>query len=324
MNHLPLISVVAPAYNEAEALPEFCQRTIKVLKQFKGFNFELVLVNDGSTDSTLQVLRHLKRTHPEIALVNLSRNFGKEIAMTAGLAESKGDAIIVIDTDLQDPPELIPQLVAQWQAGFDMVYAKRRARHGETWLKKATAKVFYRFMSKIGDTPIPENVGDYRLLSRRVVEAILSLPEQHRFMKGIFAWVGFPQVAVEYDRDERFVGETKWNYWKLWNFAIEGITSFTITPLIIATYLGFTTAIASFIYGIVIAFKSLIFGESVQGFPTLMVTILFLGGVQLIVLGLIGEYLGRTFNEAKRRPLYFIESVEPALCLQTKNRESKT
>ena len=306
-----LISIIAPAFNEAEGLPEFVNRLQTVMKK-QPYPYEIVLVNDGSQDDTLKVMRSLKRGHRQIAIVNLSRNFGKEIAMTAGFEYAQGDAVIVIDVDLQDPPELIPEMLKNWEAGYDVVYAQRRSRAGESWLKKKTAKIFYAISSRLGKSPIPANVGDFRLMSRRVVEALLALPEQHRFMKGLFAWVGFPQTAVLYDRDPRNAGETKWNYWSLWNFALEGLTSFTITPLLLSTYFGFSVAFLAFLYGIFIVFKALFFGEAVQGYPTIMVTILFLGGVQLIVLGVIGEYLGRTFNESKRRPLYFIESVDPA------------
>lgn len=322
MSKKKLISIVAPAYNEEEVLPEFVKRTVGVLADMPDYDYEIVLVNDGSKDQTLDVIKQLKHSYPKITLVNLSRNFGKEIAMTAGIAESSGDALIVIDTDLQDPPELIPALVDQWQAGFDMVYAKRKTREGESWLKKATAAAFYTFMKNIGSTPIPPNVGDFRLISRRVADALLQLPEKHRFMKGLFAWVGYPQTEVLYDRDARFAGDTKWNYWKLWNFAIEGLTSFTIAPLKIASYIGVITALSAFLYGLFILVKALIWGDDVQGFPTIMISMLFLGGVQLLVLGVIGEYLGRAFNEVKQRPLYLIESVEKAQFEESVEKEA--
>ncbi|WP_299768176.1 glycosyltransferase family 2 protein [uncultured Pseudoteredinibacter sp.] len=324
MKNEKLISIIAPAYNEAEVLPEFVKRCVTVLKSMSGFNYELVLINDGSKDSTLAVMRKLKKQFPDITIVNLSRNFGKEIAMTAGLSEASGDAMVVIDTDLQDPPELIPKLVEKWQEGFDTVYAKRKSREGETWLKKVTAKAFYSFMQNVGSTPIPPDVGDFRLISRRVTDALLQLPEKHRFMKGLFSWVGFPDAEVEYERDARFAGETKWNYWKLWNFAIEGFTSFTIAPLKIASYIGFITAMSAFVYGLFVLFKAIIWGDSVQGFPTIMVSMLFLGGVQLLVLGVIGEYLGRAFNEVKQRPLYLLESVDRAQSVVSVNAQEKS
>ena len=306
-----LISIVAPAFNEEDGLPEFVAR-LKSVMDGQNCPYEIVLVNDGSRDNTLQVMNALKNDTQQITIVNLSRNFGKEVAMTAGLDHANGDAVIVIDTDLQDPPELIPEMLSKWETGYDMVYAQRKSRAGESWLKKKTAELFYSISAKLGRSPIPHNVGDFRLMSRRVVNALLELPEQHRFMKGLFAWVGFSQTALLYDRNPRYAGETKWNYWSLWNFALEGLTSFTIAPLIISTYMGFTSAFLALIYGVFIVFKALVFGEVVRGYPTIMITILFLGGIQLIVLGVMGEYIGRIFNESKRRPLYFVESVYPA------------
>jgi glycosyltransferase involved in cell wall biosynthesis len=218
----------------------------------------------------------------------------------------------VIDTDLQDPPELIPELVAKWREGFDVVYARRTARDGETLMKKTTARLFYRIIQTMSRVEIPEDTGDFRLLSRRAVAALRQLREQHRFMKGLFAWIGYPQAAVYYRRDPRYAGETKWNYWRLWNFAIEGITSFSTTPLKIATYIGLMTAIGAFGYAAAIIYKTLLFGDPVRGYPSLMVTVLFLGGVQLMGLGMIGEYLGRMFNETKRRPLYLVNRYLPS------------
>lgn len=247
-----------------------------------------------------------------MAIVDLSRNFGKEVAMTAGLDACRGDAVVVIDADLQDPPEVIPQLVAEWRAGYDMVYARRESRAGETALKKATARWFYRVIGKLSRVRIPADTGDFRLMSRRAVDALLQLREQHRFMKGLFAWVGFPQKAVMYRRDPRFAGDTKWNYWKLWNFAVEGITSFSTVPLRLATYCGVGIAVIAFVYAGWIFYKTLAYGESVKGYPSLMVVLLFLGGGQLIGIGLLGEYLGRMFNETKNRPLYFLNECRPS------------
>jgi len=220
-----------------------------------------------------------------------------------------GDAVVVIDADLQDPPELIRELIDGWREGYEVVYAKRRARHGESWLKKKTAAAFYKIMHQAGPVGLPENVGDFRLMSRKAVDAVCAMRERHRFMKGVFAWVGFPSKAVLYDRAAREAGETKWNYWKLWNLSIEGVTSSTLAPLKISTYLGFLTAGFAFLAGVFYIIKTLIFGDVVQGFPTLVVVILFLGGVQLCVLGVIGEYLGRVFNETKDRPLYFATDI---------------
>jgi glycosyltransferase involved in cell wall biosynthesis len=303
------LSVIVPAYNEEEVLPEFHRRLQEVLNTL-AIPCEILYINDGSSDNTLKIMKSFKDSR--VAIIDLSRNFGKEIALTAGLDHAQGDAVIVIDADLQDPPELIPELVEKWQEGYDMVYAQRTARDGETFLKKATAKLFYRFIQGVSRVRIPEDTGDFRLLSRRAVESLKKLRETHRFMKGLFAWIGYPQIAVSYRRDPRFAGKTKWNYWKLWNFALEGVTSFTINPLKIATYFGLTTSFSSFTYALFIIYKTLAYGDPVQGYPSLMVVILFLGGVQLISLGVIGEYLGRMFNETKQRPLYFINSFTPS------------
>jgi glycosyltransferase involved in cell wall biosynthesis len=306
-----LLSVVIPAYNEEEVLAEFHRRLTDVLAGLGG-PYEVLYVNDGSCDRTPTMLRELARRDPHVGFINLSRNFGKEIALTAGLDKTRGDATVVIDADLQDPPELIPALIGQWRLGHDVVYARRTVREGETWLKKATAHAFYRVMRRLGGrVQIPEDTGDFRLLSRRAVEALRQLREHHRFMKGLFTWVGFSQVAVPYRRDPRFAGDSKWNYWKLWNFSLEGITSFSTAPLRFASYFGLATATASFFYGLFIISKTVVFGDPVKGFPALMTVVSFLGGVQLVTLGIMGEYLGRVFNETKRRPLYVLADCAP-------------
>ena len=306
-----LISVVVPAYNEAEVIGEFHRRVSAVLDSLQ-FAAEVIYVNDGSTDNTLALLLELRASDPCVALIDLSRNFGKEIALTAGLDHARGSAVIVIDADLQDPPELIPELVKHWQDGFDVVYARRVSRDGDTILKKATARAFYRTIRRVSRVEIPTDTGDFRLLSRQAVDSLKRMREQHRFMKGLFAWIGFSQKAVPYRRDARFAGESKWNYWHLWNFAIEGITSFTIAPLKIATYLGVAIAFGAFIYAGVIIYRTLAFGNPVAGYPSLLVVVLMLGGIQLVTLGMIGEYLGRMFDETKGRPLYFVKQYEPA------------
>ena len=307
----PWLSVVVPAYNEHEVLDQFHQRLGAVLDRLPA-GTEIVYVNDGSNDATIEVMRRLRDVDPRVAIVDLSRNYGKEVALTAGLDFARGDAVVVIDADLQDPPELIPDLVAHWQEGYDVVYGKRAAREGETWVKKLTAHYFYRFIRSVSKVQIPEDAGDFRLLSRRAVESLKQLREQHRFMKGLFAWIGFPQKAVPYRRDPRYAGETKWNYWRLWNFAIEGITSFSIAPLKLASYVGVLTAVAAFAYGAFILVRTLLFGNPVPGYPSLLTVILFLGGLQLLALGVIGEYLGRMFNETKRRPLYYVQECLPS------------
>lgn len=300
----PLLSVVCPAYGEEDCLAEFHRRVRKVMTDLEQ-PFETVFVNDGSTDATLTIMRALRDRHDDVAIVDLSRNYGKEIALTAGLDAARGDAIVVIDADLQDPPELIGEMIAGWAQGYDVVYATRRARAGESWLKKATAAGFYRLAERFAQVPIPRDTGDFRLMSRAAVDAVCSLRERHRFMKGLFAWAGFPAMQVYYDRDARTAGETKWNYAGLIGLAVEGLTASTTAPLRLATYLGFGVAGLSVAAGVFYAAKAVMFGEAVSGFPTLITAMLFLGGIQLMVLGVIGEYLGRVFNETKDRPLYF-------------------
>jgi len=308
----PALSVVVPAYNEQEVLPEFHRRLATALETI-GLAWEVVYVNDGSRDTTLEVMLGLQAADPRAAVVNLSRNFGKEIALTAGLDHARAtEAVVVIDADLQDPPEIIPALVAAWREGFDVVYAQRNTREGETWLKKATAAGFYRVMQRLGGkVHLPPDTGDFRLMSRRAVDALVKLREQHRFMKGLFAWIGFPSKAVRYDRAPRAAGTTKWNYWKLWNFSLEGITSFTVAPLKVATYLGLLTAIGAVIYLAQLLVRTALYGNPVAGYPSLLAVVLFLGGVQMMMLGIIGEYLGRIFNETKGRPLYITERYVP-------------
>ena len=308
---MPVISIVVPAYNEAGVLPEFHRRVQAVLTAM-ALPSEIVYVDDGSTDATPGIMRELGERHANVTLVALSRNFGKEIALTAGLDHARGDAVIVIDADLQDPPEVIPELVKGWREGYDVVYARRISRQGETFLKKFTARAFYKAIRAVSRVEIPADTGDFRLLSRRALDALKTLREQHRFMKGLFAWIGFPQKAVPYHRDSRYAGESKWNYWRLWNFALEGITSFTIAPLKVATYVGIGIAFAAFLYATYMVYDTLMHGNPVAGYPSLIVIILFLGGVQLTTLGMIGEYLGRMFDETKRRPLYFIQHFQPA------------
>jgi len=306
-----MLSVVGPVYNEAEVLSAFFERTQRVLEK-TGEDYEILFVDDGSSDDTAAQLMQLRDVDPRVGLIELSRNFGKEVALSAGLESAVGDAVIIIDADLQDPPELILEFLTHWREGYDVVYGRRTERQGETWLKVTTAKWFYRVLNALTDVEIPPDAGDFRLLSRRAVDALKSLPERHRYMKGLYAWIGFPQVAVPYVREARDAGSTKWNYWRLWNFALEGITSFSDVPLKLATYLGAVTATGSFIYGVYFLLKTLVFGNPVPGYPSLMVVILFLGGVQLICIGIMGEYLARTYNESKSRSLYFVKSYHPA------------
>lgn len=302
------LSIVVPMYNEEDNIDYFYKKITEVLEQ-NNYRYEIVCVNDGSKDRTLTKISEIAVSDSRIKVIDLSRNFGKEIAMSAGLKYSTGDAVIPIDADLQDPPELIPKLVEKWKEGFDVVYATRQRREGETVLKKTTAHLFYRFIQKITRIDIPADTGDFRLMSRQVVDALNELPEQHRFMKGLFSWVGFRQTSIEYQREPRFAGKTSFNYWKLWNFAIEGITSFSFAPLQIAMYLGFAISLLSLIYAGYLVFSTLFNGNAVPGYPSLMVAILFFGGVQLITLGIIGEYIGRIYNETKRRPLYYVRET---------------
>ena len=305
---MPSVSVVAPAYNEQEVLGEFHRRVTDVMIGI-GCPYEIVLVNDGSRDTTLQLMHALRERDPHVTVVDLSRNFGKEIALSAGLDHTKGDVVVVLDSDLQDPPELIPAMIEGWREGYDVVYGMRTVRDGETWFKKLTAKYFYRVIKQVSRVDIPKDTGDFRLMTRRAVEALSGLREEHRFMKCLFAWIGFPSRPLPYRRDPRAAGETKWNYWKLWNFAIEGITSFTVAPLKISTYVGLAIASFALLYAVIVISKALFFSDPVRGYPSLMAVILFLGGVQLISVGLLGEYVGRIFNEVKRRPLYLINRL---------------
>lgn len=302
------LSIVIPVYNEQEIVPILYRRLRATLSSLPESS-EIIFVNDGSTDDTLKELALLHQEDQSVRVIDLSRNFGKEVAVTAGLDFANGDAVVVIDADLQDPPELIPELVSKWRDGFDNVYAVRQRRDGESWLKRMTAHFFYRTLRRISKTAIPEDTGDFRLMSRRAVEALKCLREQNRFMKGLFAWVGFPQTAIYYVRDPRLAGKTTWNYWKLWNFAIEGITSFSYFPLQLATFFGVITALFAFGHAAFIFANTVVYGNPVPGYPSLMVAILFLGGIQLICLGILGEYLARTYSESKRRPLYFINNT---------------
>lgn len=307
-NARPTLSIVVPVFNEQEVLPEFHRRTCAVMDGLP-MDCEIIYVNDGSTDGTIPVLNQLGALDSRIGILDLSRNFGKEIALTAGLDHARSDAVVVIDADLQDPPELIPDLVARWIEGYDVVYAQRMSREGEGSVKKLTAYLFYRVIRKVSNIDVPKDTGDFRLLSRRAVEALGQLRERNRFMKGLFAWIGYPQIAVPYSRAPRFAGRTKWNYWKLWNFALEGITSFSCAPLKVATYVGMITAFTAFAFGLYILLQTVIFGNPVPGYPSLMVAVAFLGGMQLLGIGILGEYISRMFVESKNRPLYLLKTA---------------
>jgi glycosyltransferase involved in cell wall biosynthesis len=304
--HSLSLTILVPCFNEAEVLPLLHARLCAVLSKLPAHT-NILYVDDGSRDNTPSMLRELCASDPRVAVIVLSRNFGKEAAMTAGLDHTDADAVVVIDADLQDPPELIHQFWHHFIEGYDVVYGVRRSRAGESWIKRATASAFYRVIGRLSRTPVPADTGDFRLMSRRAVAALRQVREHHRFMKGLFGWVGFRQLGVPYDRDARAAGTTKWNYWRLWNFALEGITSFSAAPLKISTYVGVFTALSSFIYGAWVIIKTLVWSDSVAGYPSLMVAILFFGGIQLMALGLIGEYLGRLYMESKQRPLYLLD-----------------
>lgn len=301
------ISILIPAYNEAPVLDQLMTRLGNLAQNVKDYEFEFLFVNDGSKDETLQIIKGFAEIDPRVSYINLSRNFGKEISMIAGLDHVTGDATVVIDADLQDPPELIPEMIKLWEEGYDDVYAKRKSREGETALKKFTSRMYYKTLQSITRIPIQEDTGDFRLLDRRVVEALKEFRESQRNTKAMFSWVGFHKKEILYDRDPRAAGETKWNYMKLIELAIDGITSFTTAPLRIATYSGIIVSALAFIYLLILVIRTIFFGTDLAGYPSMMAVILFLGGVQLLSLGIIGEYVGRIFNETKQRPLYLIE-----------------
>ncbi|MEG9475230.1 glycosyltransferase family 2 protein [Mannheimia bovis] len=301
------VSLVVPVFNEEDTIPIFVEK-VKNFKYFEPFDMEILFINDGSSDSTESILNKLEKDDSSISVLHFSRNFGKEPALFAGLEHSTGDVVIPIDVDLQDPIEVIPQLIEKYNEGYEVVLAKRADRTSDTVLKRKTAVWFYKFHNKISKTKIEENVGDFRLMSRNVVEAIKRLPEKNLFMKGVLSWVGFDTAIVEYTREERVAGKTKFNGWKLWNLALEGITSFSSAPLKLWTYLGGGVAIISFIYASILIIGKLFFGNPIPGYPSLMVAILFLGGVQLVGIGVLGEYIGRIYIESKNRPKYILKN----------------
>ncbi len=301
----PRFSIVAPAYNEEEVLPEFYRRVRDVMDAL-GEPWELILVNDGSRDNTLAVMRELHEKDPRVKVVSFSRNFGHQLAITAGIDYASGDAVVIIDADLQDPPEVIPELIEKWRDGYDVVYAVRRERRGESWFKEWTAKLFYRLIYRITDVDIPKDTGDFRLMDRKVVEALRTMRERNRFMRGLSVWVGFKQTGIFYVREPRFAGETKYPFRKMLKFALDAITSFSYVPLQLATYFGFAIAGISMVGMVIAVILRLTTGRALLGQATTLVAVLFLGGIQLIFLGIIGEYLGRIYDEVKARPLYIV------------------
>ena len=309
---VPVLTVLVPLRNERESLPELYRRVVAMFDQ-QAMAGQLLLVDDGSTDGSAELIHELIRQDSRVGLLQLSRNFGKEAAMSAGIDHAEGDVVIVMDADLQDPPECIPQMLDAWRAGYDIVTMRRSRRVGESALRKACAWSFYRLLHALSEIEIPKDVGDFRLMSRQAVLALRMLPERNRYMKGLFAWVGMPSIELEFERPARAMGRSRWPATQLIGLAIDGITSFSVSPLRISGLCGVLVAIAAFFMALVYLFKTLVFGDPVQGFPSLMVAMLFLGGVQLISIGILGEYVGRIYSEVKRRPLYLAQTWRPPL-----------
>lgn len=303
-----LLSVVVPMYNEEQGASECVKRLKEVLSQM-GCRYEILFVNDGSRDRTLSILKDERSREPNMKVIDLSRNFGHQLAITAGIDLAEGDAVIIIDGDLQDPPELFPEMVAKWQEGFDIVHAKRRKRTGETTFKLLTAKIYYRLIREIAHVDIPTDVGDFRLMSRKAVDALKQLREKHRYVRGMVAWLGFPQATVLYDRSARYAGVTKYSLVRMISFSWIGLTSFSIVPLRLATLCGLLSAVVGFLYGIYALIVKFYYQTAIVGWTSLVILVLLLGGIQLICLGIIGEYVGKLYEESKQRPLYLINEV---------------
>ena len=300
------ISIIVPAYNEEESLPFLFERLDKLMESVDNYEFEILFVDDGSKDKTLELIKEQRKKDNRISYVTFARNFGKETAMIAGLDYAQGDAVIFIDADLQDPPELIPELIKYWEEGYDDVYAQRKSRKGETFLKKFTSKMYYKVLQSLTKVPIQKDTGDFRLLDRRCVNALRKMRESSRNTKSLFSWIGYKKKEVLYDRDPRIAGKTKWNYAKLIDLAIDGITSFTTSPLKISTYLSIPTFFVLFVYFVYVLVKCAVLNVGIQAFQAIILLILFFSGIQILLFGIVGEYLGRIFNEAKNRPLYFV------------------
>ena len=307
-----LISVLIPAYNEEEVLDMLMERLGKLAADQPKYSWEFMFVNDGSRDRTLEIIKQYAERDTRVSYINLSRNFGKETAMIAGFDHVRGDAVVNIDADLQDPPELIPQMIKYWEDGYDDVFARRRSRAGESFVKKLTSQMYYKVLQRSTRIPIQIDTGDFRLLDRRCIDALKQFRESERYTKGMFSWIGYKKKKILYDRDPRAAGTTKWNYGKLVNLAIDGITSFTTAPLRVSTYVGFIVSVVAFVYILYLLIRPLFGVPTGGGYSSTMAAILFLGGVQLLSLGIIGEYVGRIFNETKNRPLYFVEEYHEA------------
>lgn len=313
---MKIITVLIPCFNEENSLDILYDRIKDIIVQFSDYQFQILLVNDGSNDGTLTKMKELHAKDASVSYLNLSRNFGKENAMLAGLDYAEGDAVILMDADLQDPPELIPQMIEEWEKGYEDVYARRRSRSGETWFKKASAHWYYRVLQKFADINIPADVGDFRLLDRQAVDALCQLREKQRYTKGLFSWIGYNKKELLFDRNPRAAGNSKMSYFKLLGLAIDGITSFSVAPLRLASILGLIISSVAFIYLVFVVVKTLLLGDPVAGYPSMISIILFIGGIQLVVLGIIGEYVGRIFYEAKGRPDYLVSEYNGERVLQ--------
>lgn len=303
-----IISILVPCFNEQDSLPLFYEDICKIMDddRLKDYQWEILLVNDGSRDNTLKVMTTLREGDQRVSYIDLSRNFGKERAMLAGFDYVSGDCMIIMDADLQDPPSLIPEMIYWWEQGYDDVYAKRKTRGEESWLRKSFSLLFYSILQKTTKIEVLQNVGDFRLLDRSCINALKNIRESERYTKGMFCWIGFKKKELLFDRGDRVAGKSAWNFWSLFSLAIEGITSFTTSPLRISSIFGFVVSIVAFVYMLFIIIKTIIYGDPVQGFPTLICVILFLGGIQLISIGILGEYIARIFNESKNRPTYIV------------------
>lgn len=300
------ISIIIPAYNEEEALPALMERITKFADDTKDYDFEFLFVNDGSKDRTIELIKEYREKDKRVCYVDFARNFGKETAMKAGIDYATGDAVVFLDADLQDPPEIITEMIKYWEEGYDDVYAQRKSRKGETWMKKFTSKMYYKILQDLTNVPIQKDTGDFRLLDRRCVNALKVMNESQRNSKSMFSWIGYKKKAIFYDRDPRIAGKTKWNYSKLINLAIDGITSFTTSPLRISTFIAIPTFLVLFVYFIYVIAKSFIVNQPIQAFQATILLILFFSGIQIMLFGIVGEYLGRIFNETKNRPLYLV------------------
>ena len=300
------ISIIIPAYNEEEALPALMERITKFADDTKDYDFEFLFVNDGSKDRTIELIKEYREKDKRVCYVDFARNFGKETAMKAGIDYATGDAVVFLDADLQDPPEIITEMIKYWEVGYDDVYAQRKSRKGETWMKKFTSKMYYKVLQDLTNVPIQKDTGDFRLLDRRCVNALKVMKESQRNSKSMFSWIGYKKKAIFYDRDPRVAGKTKWNYSKLINLAIDGITSFTTSPLRISTFIAIPTFLVLFVYFIYVIAKSFIVNQPIQAFQATILLILFFSGIQIMLFGIVGEYLGRIFNETKNRPLYLV------------------